>query len=90
MQNSVLHKKISCCLHCNSEDFSEVGKTTLGYVAYRCSDCNRKFNERTDTPFNFLEQRTDVLIDQTKRRDITSQAKVPNYYSDLRVIAVVS
>ena len=62
MQKFSLHKDISCCLHCNSEDFSEVGKTTLGYVAYRCSDCNRKFNERTDTAFNFLEQRTDVIV----------------------------
>lgn len=62
MQKCSLHEDITCCVHCRSEDFSEVGKTTLGYDSFRCSDCNRKFNERTATAFNYLEQPTDVIV----------------------------
>ena len=41
MQTVSRHKDIISCLHCNFEKFIEVGKTTHGYDAFRCSDCNR-------------------------------------------------
>lgn len=34
----------------------------LGYQCYRCKSCRRRFNERTETPFNFLEAPTDVVL----------------------------
>jgi hypothetical protein len=36
--------------------------TDLGYAVYRCPDCCRSFNERTGTPFNFLEMPTDIVF----------------------------
>jgi putative transposase len=29
---------------------------------FRCSACHRTFNERTGTPFNFLEYPTDIVL----------------------------
>ena len=29
---------------------------------YRCKDCRRTFNERTVTPFNFIEVPTDIIF----------------------------
>jgi len=57
-----LHKIINHCPHCESEDFEEVGSTSLGYDSYRCGECRRTFNERTATPFNYLEYPTDVVL----------------------------
>jgi transposase-like protein len=37
-------------------------KTALGYRVFRCSVCQRLFNERTGTPFNFLEYPTDIVL----------------------------
>ena len=37
-------------------------KTKLGYRTFRCSACRRTFNERTNTPFNFLEYPTDIVL----------------------------
>ena len=37
-------------------------KVNLGYTTFRCSRCRRKFNERTGTPFNFLEFPTDIVF----------------------------
>ena len=37
-------------------------KTNLGYTTFRCGRCRRKFNERTGTPFNFLEFPTDIVF----------------------------
>ncbi|GHO71662.1 hypothetical protein KSC_105540 [Ktedonobacter sp. SOSP1-52] len=37
-------------------------KTTLGYRRFRCSACKHRFNERTGTPFNFLESPTDSVL----------------------------
>jgi putative transposase len=37
-------------------------KTALGYRTFRCSICKRLFNERTGTPFNFLEYPTDIIL----------------------------
>ena len=36
--------------------------TTLGYQTFRRAACRRTFNERTGTPFNFLEDTTDVVL----------------------------
>jgi transposase-like protein len=37
-------------------------KTLLGYRTFYCSDCRRNFNERTATPFNYLEYPTDIVL----------------------------
>lgn len=37
-------------------------KTALGYRPFRCLACQRRFNERTGTPFNYLEFPTDVVL----------------------------
>ncbi len=51
------------CPHCSSFMTSQLAaKTSLGYKAFRCSQCRRKFNERTGTPFNFLEFPTDIVL----------------------------
>ncbi len=36
--------------------------TALGYQRFRCNSCERSFNERTGTPFNFLQFPTDVVM----------------------------
>ncbi|GHP00388.1 hypothetical protein KSF_104350 [Reticulibacter mediterranei] len=51
------------CPHCTSATTKEqTQKTTLGYRVFRCSACKHLFNERTGTPFNFLEYPTDVIL----------------------------
>lgn len=37
-------------------------RTELGYMAFFCPMCRRSFNERTGTPFNYLEVPTDVVF----------------------------
>ncbi len=37
-------------------------KTQLGYCCYQCRDCSKYYNERTGTPFNFLQYPTDVVL----------------------------
>ena len=37
-------------------------KTKLGYATFFCSTCQRLFNERTGTLFNYLEAPTDVVF----------------------------
>jgi len=62
-----LHFKLSDridmnCPHCNSKKTTQLKSTTLlGYQKYRCADCTKQFNERTGTPYNFLEYPTDVV-----------------------------
>jgi putative transposase len=36
-------------------------RTALGYRRFRCRSCKRGFNERTGTPFNYLEYLTDLV-----------------------------
>src|SRR5579863_4582375 len=36
--------------------------TNLGYLRFWCGHCERTFNERTGTPFNFLEVPTDIMF----------------------------
>src|ERR671917_1881884 len=51
------------CPHCASPTTVRQHKTTvLGYQIFRCSACRRTFNERTGTPFNFLEYPTDIVL----------------------------
>ncbi len=51
------------CPHCASPSTKEQRKiTALGYRTFRCSACRRTFNERTGTPFNFLEYPTDIVL----------------------------
>src|SRR4051794_7632165 len=52
------------CPHCQSSRIRSLNRTTdLGYAAFRCSGCGRKFNKRTGTPFNFLEFPTDIVFE---------------------------
>ncbi|GHO72823.1 hypothetical protein KSD_05940 [Ktedonobacter sp. SOSP1-85] len=51
------------CSHCDSATTEEQKqKTALGYRTFRCSTCQQRFNERTGTPFTFLEYATDVVL----------------------------
>jgi putative transposase len=51
------------CPHC-AETTTQKGtkKTKLGYTTYFCQRCQRTFNERTGTPFNYLEFPTDIVL----------------------------
>ena len=37
-------------------------KTVLGYRTFRCRGCQHAFNERSGTPFNFLEYPTEIVL----------------------------
>ena len=37
-------------------------KTKLGYATFFCPQCRSTFNERTGTPFNYLEFPTDIVL----------------------------
>jgi transposase-like protein len=51
------------CPTCASSKISQSTQTTaLGYRTFRCSACQRRFNERTGTPFNNLQFPTDVVL----------------------------
>ena len=51
------------CPHCGSNRITNLQRTTaLGYAVFYCKDCQRTFNERTDTPFNFLKFPTDIVF----------------------------
>ncbi len=51
------------CPHCPSLTTTRQPKTTaLGYQTLRCAACRRTFNQRTGTPFNFLEYPTDLVL----------------------------
>src|ERR687892_825657 len=50
------------CPHCASIATTErPDRTVLGYRRFRCRDCQRSFNERTGTLFNYLQYPTDVV-----------------------------
>ena len=49
-------------LHCATTTAELTKRTQLGYRTFRCSACRRQFNERTDTPFNYLEFPTDIVL----------------------------
>jgi transposase-like protein len=51
------------CPHCAATTTTKLPKRThLGYHAFRCSTCRRQFNERTNSPFNYLEFPTDIVL----------------------------
>ena len=48
--------------HCLSKSVSKRKyRTSLGYRTFFCSDCDRRFNERSGTPFNDLQFPTDIV-----------------------------
>jgi putative transposase len=52
------------CPHCQSQRLQKLKRTTdLGYLMFRCGDCGRNSNERTGTPFNFLESPTHIVFE---------------------------
>ncbi len=51
------------CPHCAATTTTELPKRTqLGYRIFRCSSCRHQFNERTGTPYNYLEFPTDIVL----------------------------
>ena len=50
------------CPHCQSTKIN-IFKTTasLGYQEYYCRKCCRQYNERTGTPYNYIEYPTDIV-----------------------------
>ena len=38
------------------------GRTALGYRRFQCNHCRTRFNERSGSPFNFLEYPTDLVL----------------------------
>lgn len=51
------------CPHCESVETQEQSKrTSLGYRTFRCVACQRRFNERSGTPFNDLSVPTDIVF----------------------------
>jgi putative transposase len=52
------------CPHCQSREIRKLNRTTdLGYAVFRCGACRRESNERTGTPFNYLEFPTDIVFE---------------------------
>lgn len=57
------------CPHCTATNlYALAHRTALGYRTYRCRRCKRTCNERTGTPFNFLEYPTDVVLSVVRWR----------------------
>jgi putative transposase len=51
------------CPYCQSRPTRKLSVATdLGYSRFQCRSCRRTFNERTGTPFNFLEMPTDIVF----------------------------
>src|SRR4051812_6120629 len=51
------------CPYCGSRPTRRLHVATdLGYSRFQCRSCRRTFNERTGTPFNFLEMPTDIVF----------------------------
>src|SRR4051794_16122086 len=51
------------CPYCRSCQTRKLNVATdLGYARFQCRTCQRTFNERTGTPFNFLEMPTDIVF----------------------------
>src|SRR3954462_1077453 len=48
------------CSSCRTSQLTE--KTSLGYKMFRCSECRRKFNERSGTVYNHLQFPTDIVL----------------------------
>ena len=51
------------CPYCAATTTTELTqRTPLSYRTFRCSTCWWQFNERTGTPFNYLEFPTDIVL----------------------------
>jgi len=51
------------CLHCKSSNVLLCkNKNDLGYCQYRCRTCNKQYNERTHTLFNFIQYCTEIVM----------------------------
>jgi putative transposase len=51
------------CPYCKSKETKERKlKTELGYRTFYCQSCERKYNERSGSPFNFLEYPTEIVF----------------------------
>src|SRR4051812_22694689 len=51
------------CPHCASKNTRLCqGKTTLGYLQFRCRTCSQQFNERTGTAFNYIQYPNEVVM----------------------------
>jgi putative transposase len=51
------------CPYCLSTATTPLArKTSLGYLTLRCSQCRRKFNERSGTVYNYLQFPTDIVL----------------------------
>jgi len=51
------------CPDCQSQQTRKLPVVTeLGYARFQCRSCQRAFNERTGTPFNFLDMPTDIVF----------------------------
>ena len=51
------------CPHCTSKaTWRRRGRTELGYRRFECRSCQRRFNERTGTPFNDIRFPSDVAV----------------------------
>lgn len=60
---NVLSSQMFMNPHYCSTHTTQLQRTTdLGYAVFRCKECCRTFNERTGTPFNFLEVPTDIVF----------------------------
>lgn len=51
------------CPHCAATATTEQSRrTALDYPTFRCRACGRLYNERTGTPYNYLQYPTDVVL----------------------------
>ena len=51
------------CPHCLSTSTSKRKyRTSLGYRTFYCGDCDKRFNERSGSPFNELQFPTDIVL----------------------------
>ena len=51
------------CPTCSSTKIGQLKhRTSLGYQRFRCRECRCSFNERSGSPFNFLEYPTDLVL----------------------------
>jgi len=51
------------CPHCGSAATTERSdRTALGHRQFRRRHCDRGFNERTGTPYNWLQYPTDIVL----------------------------
>jgi putative transposase len=51
------------CPYCASTTPTRLsGRTSLGYLTFRCSKCSKRLNERTASSYNHLQYHTDIVL----------------------------